>query len=786
MTQLQSSFPALAQFGRVHVLRTAALLSLVCIVVGRQGDPQDTPAQDPPAQGSTGQAGSAQGPGTRTPQAQSAREAMWPAPTAEDWAKPCLITWQRTYEDAEALSKETGKALLVCVNMDGEIASEHYAGIRYRSPEIAKLYEPYVTVMASVYRHNPRDFDEQGRRILCPRFGSVTCGEHIALEPVVYGKFLDETRVAPRHIGVELDGKEIYDIYYAFDTDSVFQTLEDGIANRLEPPLQPSRQDRPLLDRVGSPDTDDQKAVEEAFLQGDATLRRRILETALAKGDRAPVDLLRLAVFGFDLENAELARKSLAQTDSLKAVDLILESLRVPMEQEQREGLVGALERLGERSPRARTLAVVQRGLAQGSDSVDVESWSAALEDAERSRVERSRDVLSSRLDYAEERTTSLLEDPSAHLDLAEASLALAVEPETALSLAATPSTSRKYAQLLFEDARRSALKAEELDAQGWRVHAAVSLASFYLGDREEAHRRAALAVQDLPEDVQDWNAMAVFAIFAQARQKAIYDAVIAKENWPPEWLTDVHAAYGVLARHPMGADHHVVSHYDFLNWLGAFAQATRVLDQGMERFPNSWLLHDRLRGHILKDKGVAGLESTYEGMLAEVDAHPDLPWFAGYTSLVAAEYHRRSGAPEAAQGSYERAIQHYEQSILANEEIRPAADHYVAMALAGHARIDLEAGKLEDSCEGILAAFARKPEAAGSLDGLNLSAVATARTLRSRLIAAERGDLVSRLDLAMATLPPETLEPAEFDRPGANRGPVGFDGRPRRRNRDR
>jgi peroxiredoxin (alkyl hydroperoxide reductase subunit C) len=40
-----------------------------------------------------------------------------------------------------AVSRETGKPILVCVNMDGEVASEHYAGIRYRQPEIAKLYE---------------------------------------------------------------------------------------------------------------------------------------------------------------------------------------------------------------------------------------------------------------------------------------------------------------------------------------------------------------------------------------------------------------------------------------------------------------------------------------------------------------------------------------------------------------------------------------------------------------------------------------------------------------------
>jgi len=58
------------------------------------------------------------------------REGMWPAPTAADWAKPCLIRFERSWDDALAVAKETQKAILICISMDGEIASEHYAGKR--------------------------------------------------------------------------------------------------------------------------------------------------------------------------------------------------------------------------------------------------------------------------------------------------------------------------------------------------------------------------------------------------------------------------------------------------------------------------------------------------------------------------------------------------------------------------------------------------------------------------------------------------------------------------------
>src|SRR3954470_16279761 len=49
------------------------------------------------------------------------RESMWPAPTAADWQKPCLVQWQRTWDDAVKVSKATHKPIMICVNMDGEV-----------------------------------------------------------------------------------------------------------------------------------------------------------------------------------------------------------------------------------------------------------------------------------------------------------------------------------------------------------------------------------------------------------------------------------------------------------------------------------------------------------------------------------------------------------------------------------------------------------------------------------------------------------------------------------------
>ena len=208
------------------------------------------------------------GAGAQDPPPRGSREAMWPAPTAEDWKRPCLITWQRSFEDAVAVSKETQKPILIAVNMDGEIASEHYAGIRYRQPDIAALYEPYVCVIASVYRHTPRDYDEEGRRVLCPRFGSVTCGEHIWIEPGLFETVLRGRArgPAPHRRRARLDGdvRRLLRLRHRVGV----RHLARGHREARDPARTIVRGDRTIVERVGSPDIEDRRAVEASVRRG--------------------------------------------------------------------------------------------------------------------------------------------------------------------------------------------------------------------------------------------------------------------------------------------------------------------------------------------------------------------------------------------------------------------------------------------------------------------------------------------------------------------------------------
>ncbi len=679
---------------------------------------------------------------------------MWPAATADGWKQPVLIPWQRSFDDALRVAKATGKPILVAVNMDGEIASEHYAGVRYRDPKTAKLFEPYVCIVASVYRHTPRDHDEQGRRILCPRLGDVTCGEHIAAETELYAKYFDGVRISPRHLVLEPDGKETSDVYFSWDVQTVLTTLVKGAENR--PPPTPLVRDVPIVDRTQSPDIEDRIAIETEYERAGPEVRRALLRSVIQNRGVDQVEMLRLAVFGLDLEDARLARRALAQSETEGAVDLIAEALKVPLAAEERSMLLEASDRLAAKYPRARTLTAVHRGLAQTSKWIDARVRPEA-EYESRSRTPAAQALLEQRAAVSEMSPG----DPGARLALAESLLARAQDPET----------DRHFVTLLLADARDAAKSARELGAKGWRLESVQAVAEVLAGDEESARKHAVAAVEGgmlLPvsdaEPVLGRTELRTLALFAQSRQLAIRQAYRAGTGWPPEWLSDVNASYALLAQHPLAIDDNLVSFYDFLRWLGGTPRANAVLDDAIARFPASPLVHDRLRARVLWEAGPDELEAEYTRRIAADPKNADLAWFAGYASIVAAENHRRSNDVDKAITSYERAIARFEEYIAAQPDTRATADHFVALALAGRARVELGRENLALATDEVLASFERGPHAGATPDGLNITPVETAKMLRARLEEKGMTDPLNRLQAGLDALDPALLEKRAYE----------------------
>ncbi|MHC4448748.1 MAG: ATP-binding protein [Planctomycetota bacterium] len=700
------------------------------------------------------------GRGPPNPPQGAAREAMWPAPTAVDWKKPVLITFQRTWKDAVEVSKQSNKPILVCINMDGEIASEHYAGVRYRQPEIAKLYEPYVCVIASVYRHNPRDFDDQGRRILCPRFGSVTCGEHIWIEPIIFEKFCDGRRVAPRHIALDMKQKETYDIYYRNDTKSVFEDVRDQVPEVEGEAKNIVRGDRPVVERVTSRHVKDREAVESAYRSGDKSQRQALLEAALKAKEAEQLGLLRLAIFGLDPDLSASARSALTGVQTSDAADLIAEALQIQMPQDERDKLLAALKNMGKESVRAQWLAGVSTGLSAGSGAVKLEGWSK-----ERAGAEYPAPKLAfggyGHATHTEDKARAVEQKPQdagARLDLAEASLAQAMKaPRT---YADNPRMARLAAAQLYTDAKKYAAEAEKLGAPKWRVRTVLALSAFYSGNTKDAYAESEAAVKELPAGEPGWATMAVVTIFAESRWKGIQAAVRKGENWPPAWLSDLDSAYRLLLRHPLGTDSQVAWHYEFLDWLGARRRASNTLREGIERFRSSPKLHRLYRARILKFRGPAALERAYESMLDTYKDPARIEPFAGVAAVNSAEHYRRIRNFEKALEAYGRAIEHYGKGVAADARNSPPADRAVSLAHAGRARVAYQLKNDALAFKEIMASFDRNESTAGDRDGMGITPGETAQMLLQRLEENGKTEEAKQLTSRLRKINPELLRP--------------------------
>ncbi len=214
------------------------------------------------------------------------------------------ILWQRELEPALALARAENRPLLLAVNMDGESASDRIVLENYRDPAFVAATRPFVCLVASVFRHNPRDYDEHGRRIPCPRLGECTCGEHLALEPQLFERFLsDGERVAPRHALVLPDGGKAWDLSLSFDLHDIDRALQASAqgererrgAQAAELPCAVPELDWAAL--AARRDARGRRALEErlAYARGETPLAHA-LEAIAAHGDAGAAAALRLVV----------------------------------------------------------------------------------------------------------------------------------------------------------------------------------------------------------------------------------------------------------------------------------------------------------------------------------------------------------------------------------------------------------------------------------------------------------------------------------------------------------
>ena len=231
-------------------------------------------------------------PPPRWPPAGVNREQMWPAPDRRGLEAAVPRSPGSAPGRTRSRSRRRpARPILVCVNMDGEIASEHYAGVRYRQPEIAALYEPYVVRDRLGLPPHAARLRRAGQPHPVPalRQRHLRRAHRDRADPVREVLRRQAHRAAPHHGRARRAGdlRRLLRLGHRLGVQRDPRRHRQARARA----AKPVRGDRSIVERVASRDIHDRLAVEAAYREGDRALRRALLEAAAALGEDAPVEI---------------------------------------------------------------------------------------------------------------------------------------------------------------------------------------------------------------------------------------------------------------------------------------------------------------------------------------------------------------------------------------------------------------------------------------------------------------------------------------------------------------
>jgi len=642
-----------------------------------------------------------------------------------------LMPWQRSLEDALALSKQTGKPLLICVNADGEVASERLAANQYRDPDFVKLVSGFIPVLASPTRHRKRDFDDFGGRLEDPKFGRIVESEHLEIEPTLYKRYFKGRRVAPRHVGVSPDGEILFDLFLLNNLNVIDNTLrEQGVFDG--PERKPAEGIGQLL---GSHDHSDRQRLEALFCESNLRDRRALVGEAFSDSRSAQhPQLVRLALHAESRE-LQLAAVYSVLEHPAQGVQFMGDAYRLAEGQPELQGQIAkalagvSLDGMAAaRRLEFKRLLDVVRGLSSELSCVDVKRWKLALDLG----PERLGPAM---LQGSEELTQALVrigdelrdnpKDAGLHVLHGRALLALG---ETWIR------DGGGNANFVLVDAIQAAEAALALDSDLPMAQAVLARAAYLNSDLPRAKAAASLALKGLSAWASEPLAAEVLALFATLRSREVYSAFNNQASMPAEAIADVCAAHEVLLMHPDGTAQEAIEYLNFLNTIGGSAREERVVRQALQRFSSNGTLHGYLRHYVLRDRGAAGMETAYlDFQWAPGDAL-DGAWYSALSVLVAAERHAQEGRLPQALTAYRNSIKGFQRVLERNPDYAVSSNHYIGMAHAGIARQLTDTGDLDGAMAELRAAAAASITCFGAKDGLDRIPKKTVAELSSLL----------------------------------------------------
>ena len=646
------------------------------------------------------------------------------APTA------ARIEWQRSLADALAVQEATGLPLLVVVNMDGEVFNERFAKSTYKDPAFVASTRGYVCVVASPDRHTDKDYDADGNRIECPRFGGCTCSEHIQIEPELFRRYFNGTRNAPRHVGVTKQGAIVFDRFL----DTSMQTAIDAIAkNAGDASKQPGASTDPAV-LFGRRDALARRTLEAMWQRGDAAARRALMVAAADAGNE-PYDMLRAGLRDEDAEVAAKAALALAKRGGKDALIDLEDALARHPSGPVHDALVARIVELAKTDDAAKRLAA--HLVAPVAPTRIAAPWSNAwaaprFDDGDRAAIEKE-------LDRCE---TALKQTP----DDDEARLALAVAQAAFADILARDGD--KGPEFWFADAIGSArkVKAKELQPE---AQAVIAYASYMTGEAQACGTALALA-QAAPQNGRQ-PAPALAARFLDVAIAGTATKVFgdtggnAARAWRSE-IDRVVAMLDLMNERKAVREGALLAGAGLLEYGGLRAQARARLADAVARFPGSPKAHERWRNRLLVDLGVAGMRKAYAEFVATAADKPEAEWFAGYAGIVAGEQETRDKRVAQGLSAYGEAIERLQRSAAGNADFADSANGLAVLALAGRAELLVEDGKPEDAAADLLRAWGLRADSFDEADGLQRKPRGIASRVAQALQKAGKAELAAKL----------------------------------------
>ncbi|MCB9911706.1 MAG: hypothetical protein H6827_01790 [Planctomycetes bacterium] len=655
------------------------------------------------------------------------------------------VHWQRTLEDALELAQAQNRPILVAVNMDGESASDRIVHEEYRDPAFVAATRTSVCLVASVFRHNPRDYDDQGRRILCPRLGEVTCGEHIALEPLLFERFLsDGERVAPRHALILPSGEKAWDLSLSFDLHDIDKALVRSARD-----TQIGQPTEGLEGESGGPtswlalaalrDNRGRARLEDALgrVQEEATLRTA-LDALAAKGDAGSIDALRIAVAHLAWVSEPVRAQVVATARALGLAQPLGVALRQRLaapgplpsvvDPAGSAVLLAVLAELDSATPATRSLLLACRALAEYGDGSGTEHRIALrtlLGNAE-SNLRAAGDstlpvagMISDAMPEAEElerRAAALEVELASHEDAA----LRARFAKTLLDLARRRRESGAGgADTLLADAEHYfglALEVEPQHTEYWIERARTAYLRGRFTEEIEYGRRAFESVRDSPE-----SALAIEALRWVGDGNA---RLLAKRSGadPTEELAGIREgmhALGAVAVSRFGDGTDWTSFASFFGALGLQREAIAVALCGAQRLPASVELRQTLNAALWQTGRIELAPQLAQAIAQRNAGSADAMWHAGYAWMLAAEDLRRREACAPALEAYANARARFEDASAANPEMALSCQSYKALAWLGAGLCHVRIGERTLAADCLVAAVSSHAELAGIRDGL-------------------------------------------------------------------